>query len=367
LESPRRYGARGRLPNWDADAESQALMDRFELHLRRKTRLKDSTIKHHLSTLRSLVFASIAIGGPASLPDLLAEPAIIVKHLRELAYKQETLRHYATAVLRFIKVVVDDDVRKRELRQTITGGLFPKIPKVRRWDTVHRTTGGDKELDARRPVFWEADFCRIIDGAGVDAADLEQRCRDQLAVVLTCRSSAGIGQLRSIRWPQIEPKAPGGLWCAVIRGLPYRGRFLNIPIAEPARPFLLAMRRLAEQHGQLDYVFYNTRSKRGPVTYWTLRRPIRAAVARAGLPDCDGMTFRRAYLAGLKVQGLRDTEIRDAMGVMSLAAMDRTFTSHEWMLAYRQLQELHAIPDLTTATPPEAGQPKLPFLDQPDE
>jgi hypothetical protein len=159
-----------RLPNgrydW-LDAESLELLRRYEeRRLSSTPKPAASSVKTEVRALRSLVLASRLMGGPKTLAALIEDPDTAVKIFRGgRPLKHRTLLTMHSALVRFIRLMVDDPERSQALEERIRNGLYPRAEGRRPPHLVPRTPGGHTRLKRPRPVLSAADLDNIISAA----------------------------------------------------------------------------------------------------------------------------------------------------------------------------------------------------------
>jgi hypothetical protein len=340
-EASRRWG---RSPIWQPDADSQALMGRYAEARRSSARPpRKRSLANELGHLRSLVSMAKEGGGPTTLAELVQSPDFVVKLFREWPKKTDTGFAYLRSFLRLMRLVVEDESARTALEETVLGGLWPTPLDRRNWTKVPRTVGGTKIVDARRPILWASDLNSIVEAAGKPARDEQARVRQRAAVALLCYSGLKPGQLPLLKRGQIVWLPENEPWCAVARDVERHGRLLSVPIALAASDHLRALWDSEAGAGPDDYLLGSSRSGR-PMSYTWLRRVVSKAVERAGLPLCDDVALKRAYVASLKLSGVPDYVSRDALGFRYVASVDSNFTRHAWAIGQRKMAEHHMIP-----------------------
>jgi Holliday junction resolvasome RuvABC endonuclease subunit/integrase len=346
--APWKRGGRGRIPNWIPDEESRALLELYaRLRLGAKRTPAQTTVRTECSYLRALVSASISFGGPDTLVGLRDDPHAVIKIITEWPRPNSTLRACLRMVLRLIDLTVDDRDRAKSITTTILDGLEPRARRGYRWDILPLRVGGSRSLQRVRPVLSQVDLLRIVEAAGTLSDIPAYNRRNQLIMALEAWSGLSAREMKSLRFERIQlwELAKGAPWCAFVDGIVRRGRRLSIPIAEDASPYLASLYKAASEAGEQPhgYVFTSLRGDRSPLTYQMIRMIVRRSVRKAGIPECDELTFKRAYSAYLKQRGVADYAIRDAMGRRAMRVVDRLLLPYRWATAQRVAAEHHVV------------------------
>jgi len=323
--------SRGRKPDsgrrdW-LDDESRSLLTLYDAR-----RLESSppptpgTLRTERALLRSLLLASKSLGGPGTLSRLIRDPETIVRILRgEWPIKHTSLLGMLAATLRLIDIAIDDPEEARSLRKRITGGLHPR-PTTRRWaHFLPRTAGGSMRIRRSRPILTEAHLHSIVQAAASLSEQPGLRIRNEGLLALICWSGISTAEAPALTWERFEwqESRVGSPWCAWLHGISRRRRKVSVPVHVNAEPYLRALERQAvEANGRASGPLFVSSTRGGRLSFTQAARIYRATFDRAGLPGCDDTTLRRAYTAFLRMCGLNDYAIRDALAVKRMATVD---------------------------------------------
>lgn len=337
---------RGR-PLW-LDADSAGLLDRYTTHrLGSRPRPMPSSVRQECATLRSLLLASGTLGGPQTLRALVTQPDVIARVLRgEPPRSRGSLLAMRCVLFRFLDVVLDAEDADA-VREQISKGLIHR-PLVRASSQyLPRTVGGLTRIGARRPVLALGDIERLIAAAGRAFPNEGFTVRNRALIAVVAFSGLTLPEVTGIERERLEllDVAEHAPWCAFVHGV-WRGRrAFSIPIHARAWPSLEAMLDEAAGRGVrvTGALFRSSATGRRALSYTHAARIVRATLQSEGLPGGDSMTFRRAYVAFLKQDGLSDFVVRDAIGVRLMATVDQLLQASRSRRAQAVAAEHHVL------------------------
>jgi integrase len=169
--------------------------------------------------------------------------------------------------------------------------------------------------------------------------------RNHAIVALHCFSGLQAGEIAALRRLQVIAEESSG---QVIIEILRAGRFLRLPLPEPAAVPLLAL--LADPEASLHeptaYVFRRNKAGDQPLSAQALRAILVHACKQAGLPGVTAADLRAAFAYWLRLQGLSEHEAATVLGLEQARSLDRLLARHKSLDAQRQVRELYSAFDL---------------------
>lgn len=335
---------RGGVPNWIPDDDSKALLrDYVEGRRKSSRRPAESTLRTECDYLRGMVHTSVRLGGPSTLRGLSESPEFVARIVREDDKVRRTLRGMHTAIKRLIELTVADRGHAIELQDDIDRRLFARSQLRRSWHLLPRTVGGTTRIRRRRPVLSLADLRSLVDAAAAAPTDPE---RDGAFMAVVSFSGLSTKEASQLRWEQVVEHEPleREPWCALIHGVRRLGRIICIPVFREARPFLAKLSATsAGEEAASGPLFMPSRGGRPQISYATALLIRSKRLVRASLPRCDDQSLKRAYSTLLKQAGLRDYQIRDALGLQRMSSVDSLLRPQRWAMSQSVAAELRVI------------------------
>jgi integrase len=189
----------------------------------------------------------------------------------------------------------------------------------------------------QRPTLYPADLARIV---GADESAYGYRAhRNHAVVALFCFSGLRADEIASLRRAQaLTDEALGRLTIEVVR----TGRFLRLPIPEPAAtPLLALLRGYRWSHsGGPGHIFRRNQATDQPLTLQALRAIVLGRCREVGLPWITASDLRAAFAYWLRLQGLSDHEATAVLGLSRVRSLDRLLVRHKALDAQRQVEEV---------------------------
>lgn len=333
---------RGASFKWAPDPDSFGLLDNYRRgRLASSPRPAETTVRTECDFLRAMVRASISFGGPKTLRALRDDAAYICRVLREAPYTHHTLKGMHRAMLHLIDLTVPDPAQAERIKKAVIDGLIPRPARNRSWNQLPRTVGGSRQLRVRRPALTSTELRRVVKAARIASPDAHCAVRDAALVAVLCFSGLSPYEIRLVKTAQVQWLEPGAAppWCAFTTVA--RRRFDSpIPVHEAAAGELWQLLKSKQPD---EYLFASTRRRSShPLSYSMVRRVRLLACRNAGLGDCDNVTLKRAYAAHLRSIGLRDFQIRDALGLKTMASLDGYLRRHRRIDAQQKVERHEA-------------------------
>ncbi len=251
------------------------------------------TVMADVYSLGALLRRAQAFADVRSLGQLLAEPDLAARVLREPGVGQGTAARWLETLERFVRLTMRKKAGAATIA-TVRARLLPRTPKG--WYQRDRIPGGGKSRGLRdRRLLFFVDLLAIVEKAALRKSG-EHALRDRTLLAFLCGSGLRIGEVRKLGWEGLQwEQGPEGkifpIWAPVQR----RGLDLLLPVHRIAWAPLLSLYKLYERSaGQTPH---------GPI-FRSLQAPFLGLGEREVKYIVDGVLttagFRRVPLEDLR-------------------------------------------------------------------